>query len=173
MKLDLHYDKNAELFRSVIEIPNIADVRLDAIYNMTSMLFDQLDFINDILRVINTDLTNHEIVGCIEQEHDEKTLKSFMIFAVENNPSIIKVSWGPTINRVDIDVYEPAINGKPKNVHGFIHLYFEHETAPIMKYQSDDSSLIEELVEKIQENVIDGYHIEITEFIKPDGNEEY
>jgi hypothetical protein len=40
-----------------------------------------------------------------------------------------------------------------------------------MKCHSDKSSLVEELIEKIQENVIDGYHIEITEF-KPNGEEE-
>lgn len=172
MKLDLQYDKKTGLFRSAIEIPNVVDVRADAIYNMVNMLCDQFDFINDVLTVIQDKLTDHEIVGCIAQEHDEKTLESFMIFAVENNPSVIKVSWGPTINRVDIYVYEPVdIHRKVKNIHGSIHLHFEHETAPRMKCHSDKSSLVEELIEKIRENVIDGYHIEITEF-KPDGEEE-
>ena len=172
MKLDLQYDKNTGLFRSAIEIPNVVDVRADAIYNMVNMLCDQFDFINDVLTVIQDNLTDHEVVGCIAQEHDEKTLESFRIFAVENNPSVIKVSWGPTINRVDIYVYEPAdIHRKVKNIHGSIHLHFEHETAPRMKCHSDNSPLVEELIEKIQENVIDGYHIEITEF-KPNGEEE-
>ena len=172
MKLDLQYDKNTGLFRSAIEIPNVVDVRADAIYNMVNMLCDQFDFINDVITVVQNKLTDHEVVGCIAQEHDEKTLESFMIFAVENNPSVIKVSWGPTINRVDIYVYEPAdIHRKMKNIHGSMHLHFEHETAPRMKCHSDNSPLVEELIEKIQEHVIDGYHIEITEF-KPNGEEE-
>lgn len=172
MKLELQYDKKTELFRSAIEIPNVVDVRADAIYNMVNMLCDQFDFINDVLTVIQDRLTDHEVVGCIAQEHDEKTLESFVIFAVESNPSVIKVSWGPTINRVDIYVYEPAdINRKVKNIHGSIHLHFEHETAPRMKCYSDNSPLVEELIEKIQEHVIDGYDITITEF-KPDGSEE-
>lgn len=172
MKLNLAYDKKTGLFRSAIEIPNIVDVRADAIYNMVNMLCDQFDFINDVLTVIKNKLTDHEVVGCIAQEHDEKTLESFMIFAVESNSSVIKVSWGPAINRVDIYVYEPAdINRKVKNIHGSIHLHFEHETAPRMKCHSDNSPLVEEIIEKIQEHVIDGYDITITEF-KPDGSEE-
>lgn len=172
MELNLQYDKNTGLFRSAIEIPNVVDVRADAIYNMVNMLCDQFDFINDVLTVIQNKLTDHEVVGCIAQEHDEKTLESFMIFAVESNPSVIKVSWGPAINRVDIYVYEPAdINRKVKNIHGSIHLHFEHETAPRIKCHSDNSPLVEELIEKIQEHVIDGYDITITEF-KPNGEEE-
>ena len=165
MKLELQYDKKKELFRSAIEIPNVVGVRVDAIYNMVNMLFDQFDFINDILRTIQTELTKHEVIGCIAQEHDEKTLESFMIFGVDNDPSVIKVTWGPTINRVDIYVYEPAdIHRKVKNIHGSIHLHFEHETTPRMKYHSDNSPLVEELIEKIKEHVIDEYHIEIAEF---------
>lgn len=172
MKLNLQYNKKTGLFRSAIEIPNITGVRADAIYNMVNMVCDQFDFINDIITVIQNELTDHEVVGCIAQEHDEKTLESFMIFAVENNPSVIKVSWGPTINRVDIYVYEPAnIHRKVKNIHGSIHIHFEHKTAPRMKYYSDNSLLVEDLVKKIKEHVIDGYDITITEF-KPDGEKE-
>lgn len=172
MKLDLAYDKKTGLFRSAIEIPNVVDVRADAIYNMVNMLCDQFDFINDVITVVQNKLTDHEVVGCIAQEHNEKTLESFMIFAVDNDPSVIKIAWGSTINRVDIFIYEPCdIHRKVKNIHGSIHLHFEHETAPRMKCHSDNSPLVEELIEKIQEHVIDGYDITITEF-KPDGSEE-
>lgn len=172
MKLDLAYDKKTGLFRSAIEIPNVVDVRADAIYNMVNMLCDQFDFINDVITVVQNKLTDHEVVGCIAQEHNEKTLESFMIFAVDNDPSVIKIAWGSTINRVDIFVYEPCdIHRKINTIHGSIHLHFEHETAPRMKCHSDNNPLVEELIEKLQEHVIDGYEITITEF-KPDGEKE-
>lgn len=172
MKLDLQYDKKTGFFRSAIEIPSVVDVRADAIYNMVNMLCDQFDFINDIITVVQNKLTDHEVVGCIAQEHNEKTLESFMIFAVDNDPSVIKIAWGSTINRVDIFVYEPTdIHRKINTIHGSIHLHFEHETAPRMKCHSDNNPLVEELIEKLQEYVIDGYEITITEF-KPNGEKE-